>query len=117
MTHTAYPWWTSQRFSAELPGSPYLHHDVYELIADYIQGTLGEFKETGGTEAIARVETQKDLIARTDEVLARLKKIYQGSNPRLYKPYQFGITVYNKRDNWKGHQFWQGNVHFGNFMT
>ena len=69
MSHTAFPWWTSQRFSQELPGSPYLNHDVYDLITDYVQGTLGSFNQTGASEAVAGLETQEQLVQRTDAKL------------------------------------------------
>lgn len=36
MSHTAFPWWTSQRYSQEQAGSPYLNHDVYDLISDFV---------------------------------------------------------------------------------
>ena len=117
MSHTGFPWWTSQRFSAELPRSPYEFHDVYDLIAEHVQKDLKSFVESGAEEKIAGLETQNELVARTDAKLASLRSLYKGTNPRLYKPYQFGITVLNKRDNWLGHGYWQANVHLGNFMN
>lgn len=117
MSHTGFPWWTSQRFSAELPRSPYEFHDVYELIAEHVQKNLESFVESGADEKTAGLETQDALVARTDAKLASLKSLYKGANPRLYKPYRFGITVLNKRDNWLGHGYWQANVHLGSFMT
>jgi hypothetical protein len=64
-----------------------LNHDVYDLIADYVQENLEAFKESGGSEEVAGVETQKDMVKRTTDKLKTLRSIYKGANPRLYQPY------------------------------
>jgi len=73
--------------------------DVDVMLAEYCQKKLEVWKEDGGDEKAAKLQTKKEFDDKLKEADKKLKALFTGSGDTLHQKYTFTITFKHKRSN------------------
>jgi len=87
--HDKYMHWRSKWTAASWKGArnDYRNHDVYELMAEYLQTKLQLFKESGKDEKALKFKMMKDVREAQAKQFNALKALWKGSGEGLVKNY------------------------------
>jgi len=73
------------------------YSDVNVLLAEYCQKTLEIWKDDGGDEKAAKLQTKKAYDDKLNEADKKLKGLFTGSGDTLFQKYTFTVTIMHKR--------------------
>jgi hypothetical protein len=93
MGHTALNQW-GLRYSSKEGAQKDL--DVYRAVAVYAQKSLGLYRESGIDEKTAQLQMRSKVEEKHKTALKKLRELYTGAGPTLYKQYVFYGVTYDK---------------------